>query len=315
MKTRNKKLNRILKRVLITLLVVVAGILIFQYRYSFFNFSNKSRDQKVEQTEDTMTNKNNLSGSEDTVLVGKVKTPGALRIMSLINFRDNVTLSKDNIIKITNDYRTEKGNLPLLTENAKLKLSAEKKLQDMFTNQYFEHVSPTGIDIEKLGLDVGYKYVLIGENLAMGNFKDDKSLVGAWMNSIGHRENILNKNYKEIGVAVGKGMFEGKEVWIAVQHFGTPRSVCPSINESIYEEINSKQTEINSLEKDLNERIKVIEREVKPYEGGSKDYLKKVEEYNNIIIYYNDLIDQTKTKIETYNEQVRDFNLCLIEYQ
>lgn len=315
METRNKKFNRILKRVLIILLIVIAGIIIFEYRYSFFNFSNKSKDQKVEQTEDMTTKEGKLSGSEDTVLAGKVKTPGALRIMSLINFRDEVSLSKDNIIQITNDYRTNKGKLSLLKENAKLKLSAEKKLQDMFTNQYFEHVSPTGVDIEKLGADAGYKYVLIGENLAMGNFKDDKSLVDAWMNSIGHRENILNKNYKEIGMAVGKGMFEGKEVWMAVQHFGTPVSVCPLISETIYKEINIKQSEINRLEKDLDERIKVIEREVNPYEEGSSDYLKKVEEYNNLIIYYNNLIDQTKIKIDTYNEQVRNFNLCLIKYQ
>lgn len=315
MDTRNKKFNRILKRVLIILVVVVVAMLIFEYRYSFLNFNNKSSNQTVEKVGDTETSSGNLNGSADTVLAGKVKTPGALRIMSLINFRDNVTLSKDNIIKITNDYRTEKGNLTLLTENAKLKLSAEKKIKDMFTNQYFEHVSPTGVDIDKLGADVGYKYVLIGENLAMGNFKDDKSLVDAWMNSIGHRENIMNKNYKEIGVAVGKGIFEGKEIWIAVQHFGTPRSVCPAISESIYKEINSKQVEVDSLDKDLAGRIKVIEREGTPYEEASKEYIKKVDEYNNLIIYYNKLVDEIKTKIDIYNEQVRNFNLCIIEYQ
>jgi uncharacterized protein YkwD len=92
----------------------------------------------------------------------------------------------------------------------------------MFENQYFAHESPTGEKVSDLAKKFGYDFLLIGENLAMGNFSSDEDLVLAWMESPGHRENILNEKYQEIGVAVKKGIFEGKEVWIAVQHFGLP---------------------------------------------------------------------------------------------
>ena len=62
----------------------------------------------------------------------------------------------------------------------------------------------------------------------MGNFKNDQDLVSAWLNSPGHRANILNTRFTEIGTAVLKGFYEGREVWMAVQEFGLPLSSCPN---------------------------------------------------------------------------------------
>jgi len=309
----NKKFYRIAKRVLIILLASIIVILLFKYVYPYLGKSSPValENIKQEKKEDKIINSGKY---EDMILEGKARTPGALRLMNLISPKEEVYLSKDKVIEITNNYRRENKNLIALKENAKLKLSAEKKMQDMFTNQYFEHISPTGEGIEKLVQGVSYKYILTGENLAMGVFKDDKSLVDAWMKSIGHRDNILNKNYREIGVAIGKGIFEGKEVWIAVQHFGTPASVCPSIDESLYKQINSKQAEINTIEQDLELRLRVIEREVVPYEGNS-DLVANIEAYNNLVIYYNKLAEEIKNKTYSYNEQIHKFNSCLIEYQ
>ena len=245
---------------------------------------------------------------QEVQLAKKVDLPGALRVVdNLINGK-TITLSKDNVIILTNKYRKENGNLEPLKENSKLDMSAENKLRDMFDKQYFEHMSPSGQGVSDLSSQAGYDYILIGENLALGNFKDDLALVDAWMASPGHRANILNRHYTEIGVAVGKGVFEGKNVWISVQHFGTPRSVCPPVDQVLYGVIDIDQTKLNTMESDLAIRREKIDKNV-IFEGST--YKEQVDEYNSQIDIYNQLIIDTKQKIETYNNQVENFNTCL----
>lgn len=267
---------------------------------SYFNKSNNSPIIK-------------LTDKKEVQLPSKIDIPGALRVVdNLLNFNSNIKLSKDNVILITNKYRKENGNLLALEENQKLDLSAEKKLQDMFTNQYFEHISPSNIGVADLGNQVGYEYILLGENLAMGNFKDDKSLVDAWMASEGHRANILNEHYTEIGVAVGKGVFEGKNIWMAVQHFGTPISVCPSIDQVLFGVINLNLNQIQEIEDNLTLRLDNINKKVL-YEGST--YHEQVNQYNSLINIYNNLIKDIKQKINDYNNQIRAFNICLLNNQ
>ena len=246
-----------------------------------------------------------------TEIQNKVDLPGALRVVDNI-VNGNIKLSNEGVITYTNQYRKENGNLPELTENKTLDLSAEKKLKDMFAKQYFEHVSPSGVDISKLGDEVGYEYILIGENLALGNFKDDKALVDAWMASPGHRANILNKHYTEIGVAVGKGVFEGRNVWMAVQHFGAPSNLCPSIDQNLLEDINLDNATIQKMEDDLTLRKAKIDKKG-VYEGST--YIEQVNQYNNLINIYNNLINDTKGKINNYNAQINEFNSCVVSNQ
>src|ERR1035437_2204880 len=206
---------------------------------------------------------------QETPLPGKTQTPGALRVVdNLLSLNSNNTLSKNNVILLTNKNRKENGDLPALKESSKLDGSAEKKLQDMFTNQYFEHVSPTGVSISDLGKQAGYEYILIGENLALGNFKDDAALLDAWMASVGHRANILNKHYTEIGVAVGKGKFEGRDTWMAVQHFGEPMSICPTVDQVLLGIITLNQNQINTMKDNLTLRLDSINKGTL-YEGST----------------------------------------------
>jgi len=242
----------------------------------------------------------------------KIDMPGALRVVGDLLDINNIKLSKNNLILLTNKERIKNGELPSLVENKSLDLSAEKKLQDMFDNQYFEHVSPSGVGVGNLADEVGYEYILIGENLAMGNFKDDQSLIDAWMASVGHRANILNEHYTEIGMAVGKGSFEGKNIWMAIQHFGIPRSICPAIDEVLLGVINFNQKEIKDMESDLAIRREMIEKEA-IYEGNT--YSEQIDKYNNLIIPYNYLIKKIKEQIDNYNNQVKAFNLCLSNHQ
>jgi len=142
---------------------------------------------------------NTINPKSDKSLTA-VETPGALVVRDdLLTYNTkNIKLTVKGVIDNTNKQRALNGDLPVLKENFKLNFSAEKKLQDMFVKQYFEHNSPEGIGVGDLGLQAGYEYIIIGENLALGNFKDDASLVDAWMASPGHRANILNKKYTEI---------------------------------------------------------------------------------------------------------------------
>src|SRR3989344_7601282 len=123
-------------------------------------------------------------------------------------------LSVSGVVSFTNQERKKEG-LGELALSPLLNQSAQKKVADMFDRQYFEHESPTGINIDDLAEESGYKFIVIGENLALGNFKDDQALVDGWMNSPPHRENILNGKYTEIGVAVGRGLYQGKDTWLA----------------------------------------------------------------------------------------------------
>ena len=169
-----------------------------------------------------------------------------------------------------------------------------------------------GEGVGDLGDEVGYEYILIGENLAMGNFKDDASLMGAWEASAGHRANILNIHYTEIGVAVGKGKFEGKDIWMAVQHFGEPRSICPAIDQILYGKITINQNKISDMEADLTTRRDMINKGV-VYQGNTP--YEQVDIYNSLIIPYNNLINITKQEIDTYNNQINNFNTCLLANQ
>jgi len=243
----------------------------------------------------------------------RVDIPGALKVINNITNQDNnAHLDKNKIIQITNSYRKENGNLVELIENNQLDFSAEEKLNDMFDQQYFEHISPSGKGVGNLAEDAGYEYILLGENLALGNFKDEDDLVLAWMNSSGHRANILNSHYTQIGVAIGKGKFDGKNVWIAVQHFATPREVCPSISQDLYNKIINDKEQINELEDSLISKKKMIVEGV--FDKGSSA-MKQIKEYNSSVVFYNNLIKQSKEEVKKYNNQISAFNECVSSYE
>lgn len=240
-----------------------------------------------------------------------VTTPGALKKISdnlLVNSSSDTTLSLKKVISFTNKARKDNGDLKPLIENSMLDFSAEKKLEDLFREQYFEHISPKGVGVADLGRDAGYDYIIIGENLALGNFKDDASLVEAWMESPGHRANILNRQYTDIGVAVGRGIYKGQETWIAVQHFGLPKSSCPTIDAILHGQIDVAQKEIKNMESDLALRRTQIDSGA-VYNGKTTN--EQIDEYNALVPQFNQLILDTKEKINIYNTEVQAFNSCI----
>jgi len=130
-------------------------------------------------------------------------------------------LSIAGLLSATNQHRI-RNNLPTLALNPALTQAANYKLDDMLELQYFNHLSPSGQGLTAVVDSFSYEYLAIGANLALGNFTDNVGLIQAWMDSPGHRANILNPAYTNIGLAVKPGMFENKPVWLAVQVFAPP---------------------------------------------------------------------------------------------
>jgi uncharacterized protein YkwD len=220
------------------------------------------------------------------------------------------TLTVAGVITETNDQRAANGDLSSLAENVTLDAIATLRLDDMFTKQYFAHVGPQGESAISVASSVGYAHLALGENLALGNYAGDAGVVTAWMNSAGHRANILDTHYTQIGVAVREGMFEGQETWLAVQIFGRPASDCTAPNATLESSINISEQEIASTSAELADDKTAIDA-MSPQSGPA--YNAQVEDYNNLAAQYNALAAETKTAVASYDAQVTAFNQCLGE--
>lgn len=241
------------------------------------------------------------------VVVNTINAPGPLRLPIQSTAPSSSLLSASGVITLTNVERAQNGGLPALTENQILDYDAQLKMNDMFAKQYFEHVSPTGVGPSDLADKVGYSYIIIGENLALGDFLSNQDLLTAWMNSPGHRANILNPHYQEIGVAVGKGMYDGHDTWLAVQSFGTPRSACPIIDAQLKSQIDANNVTIANLKAELDAKKAQIDATF----ASDPSYNTYVNEYNAIVPQYNGLVETNKINVANYNNEVHAFNDCI----
>jgi hypothetical protein len=124
------------------------------------------------------------------------------------------------LVDLTNEERQD-NNLGYLQRNPLLDLAAQQKARHMAENSYFAHNSPDGLTPWYWFYQTGYQFQAAGENLAV-NFSDSDQVVRAWMESPGHRANILNGGFTEIGMAMAEGEYNGKRTIFVVQLFGTP---------------------------------------------------------------------------------------------
>ena len=224
---------------------------------------------------------------------------------------DNPVLTIEEIIDATNKERIKEG-LPPLRSNPNLIQSARAKTNDMIAQHYFEHESPDGTQVWDLATTAGYQYVIVGENLARGDFADADDLVREWSRSPGHRANMLSPKYQEMGAYAAVGIHEGQEVWFAVQHFGTERSACPTIDTKL-------KLTIDSLDKDLSQRRAQIANEkaalIAPNHPQGEEYKERVTAFNALVAEYNTALVISQEKIKVYNAQVAAFNACLNAYK
>lgn len=139
-------------------------------------------------------------------------------LSNVLGYATDITVEK--LYQLTNQER-QKNGLPNLAYSEKLSQAAAKKAQDMFAKNYWAHYAPDGVTPWDFILQAGYQYEYAGENLAK-NFLFSDGVVSAWMNSPSHRDNILRKDYTEVGFAVVNGTLNGEPTTLVVQMFGKP---------------------------------------------------------------------------------------------
>lgn len=105
--------------------------------------------------------------------------------------------------ELINAQRTANGLAPL-TVSSELSVKARIKSRDMLENRYFDHNSPTYGSPFDLMKSLGITYRSAGENIAMG-YRTAEAVVNAWMNSAGHRANILSSSYQSFGIGYANG--------------------------------------------------------------------------------------------------------------
>jgi uncharacterized protein YkwD len=127
------------------------------------------------------------------------------------------TSDAKEVLRLTNVQRAANG-CDALTWNTKLATAAAKHSADMAANDYFSHDSLDGRDPFQRMKDEGYSFSAAAENIAAGQ-PTPADVVDGWMNSSGHRANILNCGLTELGVGVARGGSYGV-YW--TQDFGTP---------------------------------------------------------------------------------------------
>jgi uncharacterized protein YkwD len=123
----------------------------------------------------------------------------------------NVDAVRAAILCLHNQIRAERG-LPLLRENARLRRAALGHSNDMVSRGFFEHTTPSGVTMVDRIMAARYASPRVGwalgENLAWGtgNLATPRAIMKAWMQSPGHRANVVKRAYREIGVGVVTGV-------------------------------------------------------------------------------------------------------------
>jgi uncharacterized protein YkwD len=211
-------------------------------------------------------------------------------------------LSESGVIDLTNVVRTSEG-LATLNHNTLLTAIAEERAKDMIERQYFGHVSPSGDRVALVASRSGYQYKVIAENLAAGMFSNSQRVVDAWLQSPGHRKNILSSQVRDIGVSVLKGRINGTDGWVVVQVFGTQQPLATYASNgrdsfgyqtgSRDGELDSPSARLNRWRLDLDKEKESIQRDTRRLARSSS----RIQELNARISAYN-------SKAGQYNQTV-----------
>ena len=125
---------------------------------------------------------------------------------------------RKQILAAVNAARRKAG-APLLKANADLDEAAQRHAADMLARNFFAHESPSGTTVRERARAAGYRWRTIGENIAEGQLSVGE-VMDTWMRSPGHRSNILDKSFKELGVGLAMGPSGGTHRVLWAQNFG-----------------------------------------------------------------------------------------------
>jgi uncharacterized protein YkwD len=127
------------------------------------------------------------------------------------------TAYEASVLTLVNQERAKAG-CRALTADSRLAKAAKGHSADMATRGYFDHTTPDGVSFATRITNAGYRWSGAAENIAEGQ-KDPAAAMTAWMNSAGHRANILNCGYRNLGVGLA---YNAKKTPYWTQDFGTP---------------------------------------------------------------------------------------------
>jgi uncharacterized protein YkwD len=135
----------------------------------------------------------------------------------------NLNAVANRVIALTNLQRQQVGLAPLKA-NPVLAAVAQSHTENMVVKDFYAHQDPSGLKAPDRIRKAGYNYLAAAENIGVG-YNTADSVVQAWMNSPGHRANIMNPNLQEIGVGFyfmenDPGSVNYRYYW--TQNFGTP---------------------------------------------------------------------------------------------
>jgi uncharacterized protein YkwD len=129
---------------------------------------------------------------------------------------EEVLTQEAAVVTLVNQERAKAGCQPLRMDD-RLTAAARGHSADMAARGYFDHTTPEGVSFADRITKAGYRWMAAAENIAKGQ-RDPASVMNSWMNSPGHRTNILNCGYKDIGVGLA---YDSGKTPLWTQDFGS----------------------------------------------------------------------------------------------
>ena len=168
----------------------------------------------------------------------------------------------NKIINLTNGVRTA-NNLAELKESQVLNRAAYAKASDMVLQQYFAHIGPDKKSLASWLKSAGYRYEVAGENLAMG-FSTPEEVMGAWKKSQTHYANIIDPDFKEIGVGAVSGPYQGEETVLVAQYFGTPVPAITPVKTTAVKQAEAAAPAVETAAETANPRQQIAPAKITP---------------------------------------------------
>nr|WP_312580076.1 CAP domain-containing protein [Sedimentibacter sp.] len=176
----------------LTLIISLSSSTVFaaeNFNNYFSNLYNNNQSVDLSLLNNSNTSTSNTSQSNSQAK--KTTTNNSASTSSNMSYERQV-------VQLVNAER-QKAGLPSLTLDSSISSVARKKSQDMASNNYFAHQSPTYGSAGDMLKQFGVNYSAWGENIASGQ-RSPEAVVSAWMHSEGHKANILSSNFTKIGV-------------------------------------------------------------------------------------------------------------------
>lgn len=120
---------------------------------------------------------------------------------------DSNEITSENVLRIMNEYRAQEMLPPLALER-RLTAAADDRMRHMEEESYWSHTSPDGVSPFTWVKVRAYQFSKVGENLANG-FETARVLVESWMESPGHRANIMGADFQDVGISIIDGSTQG----------------------------------------------------------------------------------------------------------